>query len=238
MHRQWFQSFSKVGEEGREQRRETGRERNGEGGCPYPQPPSLWGQNCSHIQGPWARAPPGGYYLPEQPQEFQEVITARPRPHQRQEAQGREAWGQDGNLSGLPGSLLGPPEPSVPQRRIVGRPHYAIRGLRGHSPEAWFPGGEAWSEWFKGHTQGSKSCRWWSQATSVLESESVSHLGSAVSDSLQPHGLQPAKFLCPWDSPGKNTGVGCHALLQGSSRARDGTRISTSSTCLPSSFIH
>ena len=27
--------------------------------------------------------------------------------------------------------------------------------------------------------------------------------------------LQPAKLLCPWDSPGKNTGVGCHAPLQG-----------------------
>ena len=25
----------------------------------------------------------------------------------------------------------------------------------------------------------------------------------------------PARFLCPWDSPGKNTGVGCHFLLQG-----------------------
>ena len=36
-----------------------------------------------------------------------------------------------------------------------------------------------------------------------------------VSDSLQPHGLQPAKLLCPWDFPGKNTGVGCHFLLQG-----------------------
>ena len=29
------------------------------------------------------------------------------------------------------------------------------------------------------------------------------------------HGLQPSKFLCPWDFPGKNTGVGCHFLLQG-----------------------
>ena len=28
-------------------------------------------------------------------------------------------------------------------------------------------------------------------------------------------GLQPAGLLCPWDSPGKNTGVGCHFLLQG-----------------------
>ena len=38
---------------------------------------------------------------------------------------------------------------------------------------------------------------------------------SAVSDSLQPHGLQPTRLLCPWDSPGKDAGVGCHALLQG-----------------------
>ena len=38
---------------------------------------------------------------------------------------------------------------------------------------------------------------------------------SVMSDSLQPHGLQPTRLLCPWDSPGKNTGVGCHALLQG-----------------------
>ena len=30
-----------------------------------------------------------------------------------------------------------------------------------------------------------------------------------------PHGLQPARLLCPWDSLGRNTGVGCHALLQG-----------------------
>ena len=36
-----------------------------------------------------------------------------------------------------------------------------------------------------------------------------------MSDSLRPHGLQPVRLLCPWDSPGKNTGVGCHSLLQG-----------------------
>ena len=41
----------------------------------------------------------------------------------------------------------------------------------------------------------------------------ISHPG--VSDCLQAHGLQPARLLCPWDSPGKNTRVGCHALLQG-----------------------
>ena len=38
---------------------------------------------------------------------------------------------------------------------------------------------------------------------------------SVVSDSLQPCGLLPARLLRPWDSPGKNTGVGCHSLLQG-----------------------
>ena len=37
---------------------------------------------------------------------------------------------------------------------------------------------------------------------------------SVVSDSLQPHGPWPAGLLCSWDSPGKNTGVGCHFLLQ------------------------
>ena len=35
-----------------------------------------------------------------------------------------------------------------------------------------------------------------------------------MSDSVQPHGLQPTRLLRPWDSPGKNTGVGCHFLLQ------------------------
>ena len=35
-----------------------------------------------------------------------------------------------------------------------------------------------------------------------------------LSDSLRPHGLRPTRLLCPWDSPGKNTGVGCHLLLQ------------------------
>ena len=38
---------------------------------------------------------------------------------------------------------------------------------------------------------------------------------SVVSDSLQPHGLYPARLLCPLDFPVKNTGVGCHFVLQG-----------------------
>ena len=35
-----------------------------------------------------------------------------------------------------------------------------------------------------------------------------------MSNSVQPHGLQPTRLLRPWDSPGKNTGVGFHFLLQ------------------------
>jgi len=53
----------------------------------------------------------------------------------------------------------------------------------------------------------------------------LSHLGalswccccwfaSVVSDSVWPHRWQPTRLRCPWDSPGKNTGVGFHFLLQ------------------------
>ena len=41
----------------------------------------------------------------------------------------------------------------------------------------------------------------------------VSH--SVVFDSVRPCGLQPARFFCPWNSPGRHTWVGCHFLLQG-----------------------
>ena len=37
---------------------------------------------------------------------------------------------------------------------------------------------------------------------------------SVVSDSVPPHRRQPTRLPCPWNSPGKNTGVGCHFLLQ------------------------
>ena len=44
---------------------------------------------------------------------------------------------------------------------------------------------------------------------------SCGHCCSVMSDSLPPHGLWPARLLCPWNFPGDNTGVGCHFLLQG-----------------------
>ena len=40
------------------------------------------------------------------------------------------------------------------------------------------------------------------------------YVTSVVSNSVQPHRQQPTRLLRPWDSPGKNTGVGCHFLLQ------------------------
>ena len=39
-------------------------------------------------------------------------------------------------------------------------------------------------------------------------------VASVVSDSVRPHRRQPTRLPHPWDSPGKNTGVGCHFLLQ------------------------
>ena len=43
----------------------------------------------------------------------------------------------------------------------------------------------------------------------------MSIVASVVSDSLRPHELWPVRLLGPWDSPGKSTGVGTHALLGG-----------------------
>ena len=58
---------------------------------------------------------------------------------------------------------------------------------------------------------------------------------SVMSSSLRPCGLQSTRLLCPWanprGSPGKNSGVGCRALLQGIFRTRDRSCISHAS-CL------
>ena len=43
-----------------------------------------------------------------------------------------------------------------------------------------------------------------------VHAQSLSHL-----QLLWPHGLKPTRLLCPWHSPGKNTGVACHSLLHG-----------------------
>ena len=48
----------------------------------------------------------------------------------------------------------------------------------------------------------------------IHESEKWKWSCSVISDSERPHGLQPTRFLRPWDFPGKSTGVGCHCLLR------------------------
>ena len=48
----------------------------------------------------------------------------------------------------------------------------------------------------------------WSQDLEWLVCAELSR--SVMSDSLWAHGLLPVRLLCPWDSPGKNTRVGCH----------------------------
>ena len=47
-----------------------------------------------------------------------------------------------------------------------------------------------------------------------IESEKWKWSCSVVSDPQPPHELQLSRLLCPWDFPGKSTGVGCHCLLQ------------------------
>ena len=66
-----------------------------------------------------------------------------------------------------------------------------------------------------------------------------------MSDSVRPHRRKPTRLPCPWDSPGKNTGVGCHFLLQcmkvksESEVAQSCPTLSDSMDCsLPGSSIH
>ena len=70
-------------------------------------------------------------------------------------------------------------------------------------------------------------------------------VASVVSDSVRPHRPQPTRLPHPWDSPGKNTGVGCHFLLQcmkvksESEVAQSCLTLSESMDCsLPGSSVH
>ena len=58
--------------------------------------------------------------------------------------------------------------------------------------------------------------KYWSFSFSIIPTSTVCCclVASVVSDSVRPHRRQLTRLPCPWDSPGKNTGVGCHFLLQ------------------------
>ena len=51
---------------------------------------------------------------------------------------------------------------------------------------------------------------WWGKSAPSLEC-----VCAQPCQTLWPKEPQPTRFLCPWDSPGKNTGAGCHSLLRG-----------------------
>ena len=69
-----------------------------------------------------------------------------------------------------------------------------------------------WHHWLNGWVWASSGSWWWTEKPGMLqsmESQRVGHdLATELTDWTVAH-------LCPWDSPGKNTGVGCHFLLQG-----------------------
>ena len=66
-----------------------------------------------------------------------------------------------------------------------------------------------------------------------------------MSDSVRPHRQQPARLPRPWDSPGKNAGVGCHFLIQ-CMEMKSGSEVAQScptpsdpmDCCLPGSSVH
>ena len=66
-----------------------------------------------------------------------------------------------------------------------------------------------------------------------------------MSNSVWPHRQQPTRLHCPWDSPGENTGVGCHFLLQCMKVKRESevaqscpTRSDPMDCSLPGSSVH
>ena len=91
------------------------------------------------------------------------------------------------------------------------------------------------------------SRRWWRTGRPVWCSSwgQEAAAASAVSDSVQPHRRQPTRLHRPWDSPGKNTGVGCHCLLQ-CMKVKSGSEVAQScptlyhprDCSLPGSSIH
>ena len=52
---------------------------------------------------------------------------------------------------------------------------------------------------------------WWATFHRIAAAAAKSGQSCPI---VRPHRWQPTRLLCPWDSPGKNTGVGCHFLLQ------------------------
>ena len=127
-----------------------------------------------------------------------------------------EEW--SGASAWQPGCALGSQE-------TLGQTDGQERGANHKHPRAAWP---VVNDLIRGHELGQVGCCWHQVCKTVaglkrapensvkihaFQVLCVSH--SVVSNSVQPHGLYPIRLLHPWNSPGKNTGVGSHFLLQG-----------------------
>ena len=116
-------------------------------------------------------------------------------------------------------------ESSEPRRELKGqarlrmpvRKSWVLQRRKGR--RAWAPG--AWPAWLgrggwvcqgNGGEMGREAEGRWER---VLTRPAVQCAQARSVMSSWPHGLQPARLLCPWGFPGKNTGGGCHFLVQG-----------------------
>ena len=95
--------------------------------------------------------------------------------------------------------------------RCISQGYCILNSFKWQYQPPWGSPSRSWGIGSVGHLWG-PSCWSWSGRV-YLRVCVLSH--SVVSDSFQPHGLQLTRLLCPWDSPGKNTGAGCQFLLQG-----------------------
>ena len=117
------------------------------------------------------------------------------------------------------GTSVGSPGPSIGQVALRGGSHPPA-GIHPHplppdAPESMAPQGTLAGDQEAHSSRKNKACgQLFHSHHFICSFEYVCVSRSVVSDSSQPHRLQPARLLSPWNSPGKNTGVGCRALLQ------------------------
>ena len=127
------------------------------------------------------------------------------------------------NLWGLGSNENGGPHPKIIKNsKMMRAEHETKQG-------SFWVRDPVWHHRSLGHDAGPGSnCRHISNLTThILENWiKVKVSCTVMSVSLWPHGLLPARLLCPWNFPGKNTGVGCHFFSRESSPPRDWTWVS------------
>ena len=118
------------------------------------------------------------------------------------------------SAAGVLASLSPPSALSVLSHRLTVRLAAAPGGASGEHRHPSTAGNPSGAHASKQHSDGGQI----SDANVSFSPAPTRCCGCLVAQScliLRPHGLPPARLLCPWDSPGQDTGVGCHSLLQG-----------------------